>query len=83
MKIWLQSNGDALFKVSTGYARILPSQLVYLYYINKRVKLKEVDIISFARALSKEYPQNFTSIYYSEKIVYWHELRELIKVVCA
>jgi hypothetical protein len=52
-------------------------------YINKRLKIKEIDIITFAHALSKEYPQNFIAMYYSEKIVYWHELRELIKAVCA
>ena len=82
MELWLQSNGEILFKVSTGYARVFSSQPVYLY-INKRLKIKEIDIISFAHSLSKEYPQNFIAIYYSEKIVYWHELRELIKCVCA
>lgn len=81
MKIWLQSNREILFKVSTGYARVFSSQLVYLY-INKRSKIKEIDIITFSHALSKEYPQNFIAMYYSEDIKYWHELRELIKAVC-
>jgi hypothetical protein len=82
MELWLQSNGEILFKVSTGYARVFSSLLVHLY-INKRSKIKEIDIITFAHALSKEYPQNFIAMYYSEDIRYWHELRELIKCVCA
>jgi len=82
MKIWLQSNREILFKVSTGYARVFPCLLVHLYIINKRLKIKEIDIITFAHFISKEYPQNFIAMYYSEKIVYWHELRSLIKCVC-
>lgn len=78
MKIWLQSNREILFKVSTGYARVFSSQPVY-FYINKRLKIKEIDIISFAYALSKEYPPDFIATYYSEDIRYWHELKELIK----
>ena len=81
MKIWLQSNREILFKVSTGYARVFSSLLVHLY-INKRSKIKEIDIITFAHAISKEYPQNFIAMYYLEDIKYWHELRELIKCVC-
>ena len=82
MKIWLQLNGEILFKVSTGYARVFSDLLVHMY-TNKRSKIKEIDIITFAHALSKEYPQNFIAIYYSEDIRYWHELRKLIKCVCA
>lgn len=78
MKIWLQSNREVLFKVSTGYARVFH---IYLHK-NKRLKIKEIDIITFAHALSKEYPQNFIAMYYSEDIRYWHELRDLIKAVC-
>ena len=81
MKIWLQSNREILFKVSTGYARVFSDQPVYLY-INKRSKIKEIDIISFAHALLKEYPPQFVAMYYSEDIRYWHELQRLVKVVC-
>jgi hypothetical protein len=81
MELWLQSNGEILFKVSTGYARVFSSQPVYLY-INKRLKIKEIDIISFAHATSKEYPQNFIAMYYTKDIKYWHELRRLVKIVC-
>lgn len=82
MELWLQSNGEILFKVSTGYARVFSSLLVHLY-INKRSKIKEIDIITFAHALLKEYPHNFIAMYYSKDIKYWHELRKLIKCVCA
>ena len=81
MKIWLQSNKEILFKVSTGYARVFFSRSAY-FYRNKRLKIKEIDIITFAHALLKEYPQNFIAMYYSEDIKYWHELWRLIKVVC-
>ena len=81
MEIWLQSNREILFKVSTGYARIFSSHTIYLY-LNKRAKLREVDIIAYASAISENYPTNFTSIYYTEDIKYWHELRNLIKAVC-
>ena len=81
MKLWIRKNRDVVFKVTLGgYATIKGNNLPV---INKRLKIKEIDIISFASALSKEYPQNFIAIYYSEDIRYWHELRELIKCVCA
>lgn len=81
MKIWLQSNGEILFKVEIGYVRIFSRHTIYLY-LNKRAKLKEVDIIAYASAISEDYPTNFTSMYYTEDIKYWHELRGLIKAVC-
>ena len=81
MKIWLQSNREILFKVSTGYARVRVFSNQHINK-NKKSKIKEIDIITFAHTLSKEYPQNFIAMYYSEDIKYWHELRKLIKCVC-
>ena len=81
MKLWIRKNRDVvLFKVSLGgYATIKGNNLPA---INKRSKIKEEDVICLASSLSNDYPPNFIAIYYSEKIVYWHELRELIKAVC-
>ena len=80
MKLWIRKNRDVVFKTLVGYALMKGNNLPA---INKRSKIKEVDVICLASSLSKEYPQNFIAMYYSEKIVYWHELRELIKCVCA
>ena len=83
MKLWIRRNRDVVFKVTLGggYALIKGYDLLSTNK-NKRLKIKEVDIISFASSLSYNYPSDFISIYYSEDIRYWHELRKLIKVVC-
>ena len=80
MKIWIRKNRDVVFKVTLGYALIKGNNLPVI--INKRLKIKEVDIICLASSLSNDYPPDFIAMYYSEKIRYWHELRELIKAVC-
>ena len=80
MKLWIRKNRDVVFKTLVGYALMKGNNLPA---INKRSKIKEVDVICLASSLSKEYPQNFIAMYYSEKIVYWHELRRLIKSVCS
>jgi hypothetical protein len=80
MKIWLQSNGDALFQIGpSSYVRINNIPFYGIGHWNKRYRIKEVDVISLASSF--EFSQ-FTAMYYLEKIVYWHELRELIKLVC-
>lgn len=80
MKLWIRSNRDVVFKVTLeGYALIKGNNLPAL---NKRLKIKEEDVICFASLLSHDYPPDFITMYYSEDIKYWHELRELIKVVC-
>ena len=79
MKLWIRKNRDVVFKVSSGgYATIKGNNLPA---INKRSKIKEVDIISFASHLDSS-PNFITIVYYSEKIVYWHELLRLIKAIC-
>jgi hypothetical protein len=82
MKLWIRKNRDVVFKVTLGgYAIIKGNNLPS---INKRSKIKEEDVICLASHLSYDSPLDFIAIYYySEKIVYWHELRELIKCVCA
>jgi len=81
MKIWLQSNGDALFQIGpSSYVRINNIPFYGIGHWNKRYRITEVDVISLASSF--ESPSNFISMYYSEKIVYWHELRELIKCIC-
>ena len=81
MKLWIRKNRDVIFKVSLGgYATIKGNNLPA---INKRSKIKEVDVISLASHLSYDSSPDFIAMYYSEKIVYWHELRNLIKCVCA
>lgn len=85
MKIWLQSNGAILFKVNPGcYIRVNPIQFYRLGRFNKRYKIKDLELFTLASSFSNDYPQDFTSIYYTEgeEIRYWHELRELIKAVC-
>ena len=80
MKIWIRKNRDVVFKVSLGgYATIRGNNLPA---INKRLKIKEVDVISLASHLSYVFPPDFIVMYYSENIRYWHKLRELIKCVC-
>jgi hypothetical protein len=81
MKIWIRQNKDVVFKVPLGgYAEVKYQNFLA---INKRLKIKEVDVISLASHLSYQYPVQFIAMYYSEDIKYWHELRELIKCVCA
>jgi hypothetical protein len=81
MKIWIRQNRDVVFKVNLGgYAEVKYQNFLA---INKRLKIKEVDVISLASHLSYQYPVQFIAMYYSEDIKYWHELRELIKCVCA
>ena len=80
MKLWIRKNRDVVFKVTLGgYATIKGYNLPAL---NKRSKIKEEDVICLASHLSYDYPSDFIAMCYSEKIVYWHELRELIKSVC-
>ena len=80
MKLWIRKNRDVVFKVTLGgYATIKGNNLPA---INKRSKIKEVDVISLASHLSYDFPPDFIAMYYSEKIVYWHELWHLIKAVC-
>ena len=84
MKIWLQSNGAVLFKVNPGcYIRVNPTEFYRLGRFNKRYKIKDLKIIAMASSISYDYPKDFTSIYYTEEIRYWHELLRLIKAVCA
>ena len=81
MKLWIRKNRDVVFKVTLeGYALIKGYNLPVLN--NKRLKIKEEDIIFFASLLSHNYPPDFIAMYYSEDIKYWHELWRLIKAVC-
>ena len=81
MKIWIRQNRDVVFKANLGgYAEVKYQNFLST---NKRLKIKEVDIVSFASLLSYDFPPDFIAMYYSEDIRYWHELRELIKCVCA
>ena len=81
MKIWIRQNKDVVFKVPLGgYAEVRYQNFLA---INKRLKIKEVDVISLASHLSYQYPVQFVAMYYSEDIKYWYELRNLIKCVCA
>lgn len=81
MKLWIRKNRDVVFKVTLGgYATIRGNNLPA---INKRSKIKEEDVICLAFHLSYDFPPDFIAMYYSEDIKYWHELRELIKCVCA
>ena len=82
MKLWIRKNRDVVFKVSLGgYATIKGNNLPAA--INKRSKIKEEDVICLASHLSYDFPPDFISMYYSKEIKYWHELRNLIKCVCA
>jgi hypothetical protein len=81
MKLWIRKNRDVVFKVQLGgYATVKANNLPAL---NKRSKINDEDIICLASHLSYDFPPDFIAIYYSEDIRYWHELRELIKCVCA
>ena len=80
MEFWISKSGSVLFRVNSGcYVRIdnIPFHGIGRY--NKRFKISGVDVISLASSLSPTFPPD----YYSEDIKYWHELRELIKCVCA
>lgn len=81
MKLWIRKNRDVVFKVTLGgYAKVRYQNFLAT---NKRLKIKEVDVISLASSISYNFPSEFIAIYYSEDIRYWHELRGLIKCVCA
>ena len=83
MKLWIRKNRDVVFKITLeGYALIKGYNFPTLT-LNKKSKIKEEDIICLAFSLSHDFPPDFINIYYSEDIKYWHELRELIKCVCA
>ena len=81
MKIWIQSDGEVLFKIGHNHFAIImrgryPSK-------NKRLRIKKADIISLASSLHTAFPSsNFISMYYTEEVRYWHELRRLVKMVC-
>ena len=82
MKIWLQSNGDALFQIGpSSYVRINNIPFYGIGRWNKRYRITEVDVISLASSF--ESLSQFTAIYCTEDIKYWIELRKLIKNICA
>ena len=86
MEFWINRSGSVLFRVNLGcYVRIdnIPFHGIGRY--NKRFKISEVNVISLASSLSPTFPLTFITIYYTDSgdIRYWHELRNLIKVVCA
>ena len=84
MEFWISRSGSVLFRVNPDcYVRIdnIPFHGIGRY--NKRFKISGVDVISLASSLSPTFPPDFIAMYYSEDIKYWHELRELIKCVCA
>jgi hypothetical protein len=73
MKIWIQSDGKILFEVGHNHFVLL-----IIYPIrNKRFRIREADIISFASSshIYTVFPSDFISMYYTEEVRYWHELR--------
>jgi hypothetical protein len=85
MKLWIRKNRDVVFEVPLGGYATIKGNYHYLPALNKnkRSKIKEEDVICLASHLSYDFPSDFIAMYYSEDIRYWHELRELIKCVCA
>ena len=72
MKIWIQSNGAALFRFDT----MLGYYIVEFYSFptcNKKRKIKKLDVIHLSFDLSPFFPNSFTSIYSTTDIKYWHE----------
>ena len=80
MKLWIQSDRKVLFEISRNHFVLL----IICPFRNKRFRIREVDIISFATSfhIYTVFPPDFIAMYYSEDIKYWHELRNLIKAVC-
>jgi len=83
MKIWIQSDGEVLFEISCNHFAIIMKGRYPYPSKNKRLRIKKADIISLASSLHTVFPtSNFISIYYTEEVKYWHELRRLVKIVC-
>ena len=83
MKIWIQSDRKVLFEIGYNhFVLIKVSQIHRHLFRNKRLRIKKADIISLASSLHTVFPSNFISMYYTEEVRYWHELRRLVKTVC-
>lgn len=81
MKIWIQSNRKVLFEI--GYKHFVSINVSQSHpFRNKRLRIKKAGIISLASSFHTVFPPNFVSMYYTEDIKYWHELRRLVKIVC-
>ena len=77
MKIWIQNSRKVLFEISHNHFALIkkfPSK-------NKRLRIKKVDVIFSASSLHTVFPPNFLTMYYTEEVRYWHELKRLVKII--
>lgn len=83
MRIWIRSNRDIVFKLTSkdSYGYALLKDYCIPVINNKRSKIREEGVICLASRLYINFPPGFT-LYSTEDIKYWHELRRLIKAVC-
>ncbi len=84
MEIWISQERGIVFKTGKDCYYIMTfSPLLYPCCRRKRRKLTERNLylLSYFQTYTI-FPPNFTVIYYTDKLNYFHELIRLVEIVC-
>lgn len=81
IRIWIKQNRAVLisFSEEEGYTLITGAMLDWIR-IHKRGRIRRSTIALMGIYYTK-YPSGFVSMYYTEDIIYWHELKKLVKTI--